>query len=63
MMQLPLWFQTGQYWHYGLGQEFLGRIIEVISDQSLGDLLQDRLFSPLGMVDTGFALRPARRPR
>jgi CubicO group peptidase (beta-lactamase class C family) len=52
----PLAFQPGSRWFYGLSTDVLGRLIEVLSGQSLGDFLQERIFAPLGMVDTGFAV-------
>lgn len=53
---LPLAFQPGSRWHYSVGIDVAARLIEVLSEQSLGDFLQDRLFGPLGMVDTGFGV-------
>ncbi len=53
---LPLASQPGARWHYSLGIDVAARLIEVISGQSLGDFLRDRLFDPLGMVDTGFGV-------
>ena len=44
--------QPGARWHYSVGIDVAARLIEVISGQPLGDFLRDRLFDPLGMVDT-----------
>lgn len=60
---LPLQFQPGQGWDYALGCDLLGRLAEVVCGRSFGELLQQRLFGPLGMVDTGFVLRPDQVPR
>lgn len=60
---LPLQFQPGEGWDYALGCDVLGRLVEVVTGQSFGDALQQRLFGPLGMVDTGFVLRPEQAPR
>jgi CubicO group peptidase (beta-lactamase class C family) len=60
---LPLQFQPGAGWDYALGCDILGRLAEVITGQSFGEALQQRLFGPLGMVDTGFVLRPEQAPR
>jgi CubicO group peptidase (beta-lactamase class C family) len=60
---LPLLYQPGQGWEYSCGCDVLGRLIELITGQSFGDALQSRLFGPLGMVDTGFVLRPDQAPR
>ena len=55
--QLPLNAQPGSQWEYGISTTILGRVIEVISGMSLGEFLQDRIFDPLDMNDTGFAVR------
>lgn len=53
---LPLAFQPGTRWHYSVGIDVAARLIEVLSGQVLGDFLQERLFEPLGMGDTGFGV-------
>jgi CubicO group peptidase (beta-lactamase class C family) len=53
---LPLAFQPGSRWHYSVGIDVAARLIEVLSEQSLGDFLHARLFDPLGMVDTAFGV-------
>ena len=53
---LPLAFQPGTRWHYSVGIDVAARLIEVLSGQQLGDFLQERLFDPLGMADTGFGV-------
>eukprot|EP01041_Mallomonas_annulata_P030128 gene30128-52223_t len=53
---IPLAFQPGSRWHYSVGIDVAARLIEVLSGQSVGDFLQERLFGPLGMVDTGFGV-------
>lgn len=53
---LPLAFQPGTIWHYSVGIDVAARLIEVLSGTSLGEFLRDRLFDPLGMVDTGFGV-------
>jgi CubicO group peptidase (beta-lactamase class C family) len=53
---LPLAFHPGTRWHYSVGIDVAARLIEVLSGQLLGDFLHDRLFEPLGMVDTGFGV-------
>jgi CubicO group peptidase (beta-lactamase class C family) len=53
---LPLAFQPGTRWHYSVGIDVAARLIEVLSGQPLGDFLRQRLFDPLGMVDTGFGV-------
>ena len=51
---LPLLFDPGTAWHYGINQDVLGALIEATSGQSFPDFLQDHLFAPLGMRDSGF---------
>ena len=53
---LPLKHQPGTRFEYSLSCDVLGRVIEVVSDQSLPEFLQARVFEPLGMVDTGFSV-------
>jgi CubicO group peptidase (beta-lactamase class C family) len=50
--QLPLLFQPGTRWGYGVSTDVLGRLLEVISNQRLDDLLAQRVLGPLGMTDT-----------
>jgi CubicO group peptidase (beta-lactamase class C family) len=51
---LPLLHQPGAVWDYGYGLDVLGLVVEQLSEQSLGQYLQEHVFKPLGMVDTGF---------
>jgi CubicO group peptidase (beta-lactamase class C family) len=51
---MPLLFQPGSEWNYGVSTDVLGRAIEVISGQSLDAFFRERIFEPLGMPDTGF---------
>jgi CubicO group peptidase (beta-lactamase class C family) len=55
---IPLKCQPGSVWQYGLSTDVLGRFIEVVSGQPLDEFLEQRIFSPLGMKDTGFFLPP-----
>ena len=48
---LPLLFQPGTAWGYGVSTDVLGRLIEVVSGQSLDEFLADRVFGPLKMTD------------
>ena len=50
----PLAFEPGSGWRYGLSADVLGAIIEVVTGMRFGEFLQQRLFGPLGMADTGF---------
>ena len=51
---LPLAYQPGERWLYHTGAEVLGVLIARAAGQSLGSFMQDHLFGPLGMRDTGF---------
>src|SRR6266478_4742839 len=62
--RLPLAEQPGTLWDYGHSTDVLGRIIEVISGQSLFQFEKQRLLDPLGMTDTAFYVADsAKRPR
>lgn len=60
---LPLLYQPGEAWVYSLSVDVQGRLIEVLSGQSLGDFFAERIFKPLGMTDTGFSVRPDQKDR
>ncbi|HOV18825.1 serine hydrolase domain-containing protein [Ottowia sp.] len=60
---LPLAFQPGERWEYSLATDVLGRVIEVVSGQSLGEFFQARICGPLGMLDTAFWAPEAKRAR
>jgi CubicO group peptidase (beta-lactamase class C family) len=51
---LPLAHQPGEQWLYHMSAEILGVLIARVSGKSLGNFLQERIFAPLGMTDTGF---------
>jgi CubicO group peptidase (beta-lactamase class C family) len=53
---LPLIANPGSVWEYSRATDVLGRLVEVISGQTLGTFLQEQIFSPLGMVNTGFSV-------
>jgi CubicO group peptidase (beta-lactamase class C family) len=58
---LPLVFQPGAEWNYSIATDVLGRLVEVVSGQPLDEFFSSRIFTPLGMTDTGFvAASPAR---
>ena len=54
--ELPLLFEPGSRFGYGISTDILGRFVEVISGQSLAAFMQQRVFEPLGMIDTGFSI-------
>jgi CubicO group peptidase (beta-lactamase class C family) len=51
---VPLAFEPGTTWEYSRGTDVLGRLVEVVAGQSLGEFLAERILRPLGMKDTGF---------
>jgi CubicO group peptidase (beta-lactamase class C family) len=52
----PLLWQPGSTWDYGFGLDVLGLVVEQITEQSLGQYLQEQVWKPLGMVDTHFLI-------
>lgn len=52
--EIPLEFQPGSDWHYGYGLDIAGLIVERVAGARLGEVLDARLFAPLGMTATGF---------
>ena len=54
LASLPLKHQPGTTWEYGLSTDVLGRVIEVIAEESLDHILQRYIFEPLQMIDTQF---------
>ena len=51
---LPLLFEPGAEWNYGVSTDVLGRVVEVASGQSLDQFFAERILGPLGMTDTTF---------
>ena len=63
LARLPLAYQPGSRWHYSMSIDVLGHLIEVISGMPLQEFLQNRIFGPLGMSDTGFSVPAAHHHR
>jgi CubicO group peptidase (beta-lactamase class C family) len=61
--RLPLLFQPGTEWNYGVSTDVLGRVVEVLSGRPLDAFLDEHVFEPLGMTDTGFWVEPAQQDR
>ncbi|HEX9063160.1 MAG TPA: serine hydrolase domain-containing protein, partial [Clostridia bacterium] len=57
MGSVPVEFDPGTHWRYGYGHDIIAGLIQVISGKTVGQLLQDEIFGPLGMEDTGFRYR------
>lgn len=56
LASLPLAHQPGSCWQYSRATDVLGALVEAVAGQPLGAFLSQRLFTPLGMKDTGFSL-------
>jgi len=54
LAKLPLLHQPGDAWTYGVNQDVQGALIERVSGKTFGVFLEERIFRPLGMKDTGF---------
>jgi len=63
MATVPLAFQPGTTWNYSLSTDMLGRVVEKASGKRLADFLDERLFQPLRMVDSGFWVPAAKMSR
>ena len=63
MASMPLMFEPGSLWEYSRSTDVLGALLEVVSGQSLGRLLQAQVLGPLGMVDTAFYVPPDQQHR
>jgi methyl acetate hydrolase len=62
-LMLPLAFDPGERWEYGINIDWVGKAVERASGRKLGDYFAENLFEPIGMVDTGFKLTQERRAR
>jgi CubicO group peptidase (beta-lactamase class C family) len=61
--QLPLAFQPGTQWRYGLSVDVLGAVVEVVTKTNLEDFLRKNILIPLGMNDTWFNLPASKAGR
>jgi CubicO group peptidase (beta-lactamase class C family) len=62
-LQLPLHFDPGDRWEYGINIDWAGKMVEAVSGKKLGVYLSENIFSPLGMNDTAFRITPSMRQR
>lgn len=62
-LNVPLMFDPGARWEYGVNIDFVGKVVEAASGQRLGAYLHDNLFAPLGMRDTAFRIGEPQRQR
>lgn len=63
LAELPLLYQPGTQWHYSWSIAVLGYFIEVVSGIPFDQFLEERLFKPLSMKDTGFTVPEDKRDR
>ncbi len=54
----PLLFEPGSDWLYGVSTDWVGRAVESVSGQTLGDYMEEHILAPLSMHDTGFSVPP-----
>ena len=63
LARLPLKYEPGSAWEYGVSHDVAARLVEVVSGMAYDDYLARNLFGPLGMVDTGFFVPPKHHGR
>jgi CubicO group peptidase (beta-lactamase class C family) len=62
-LKAPLTFDPGTRWEYGISTDWLGRIVERVSGQSLEAYFREKIFAPLGMSDSYFNVPAAKQSR
>ena len=62
-LRLPLIFDPGARWEYGINIDHVGKAVERASGRRLGDYFRENITGPLGMDDTAFRITPAMRAR
>ncbi|WP_019410675.1 serine hydrolase domain-containing protein [Pseudomonas psychrophila] len=55
-LKTPLLFEPGEQWEYGSNIDWAGLVVEAITGKRLGEVMQQRIFEPLGMTDTAFSM-------
>jgi methyl acetate hydrolase len=60
---VPLEFDPGDRWEYGINIDWVGKAVEAVSDHSLEVYFRENIFAPLGMTDTGFFISSAQKAR
>src|SRR6266702_3447083 len=59
----PLEFEPGERWEYGIGMDWVGKLVEAVTDQSLEVYFREHTFTPLGMSNSGFLISGAQKRR
>ena len=62
-IRMPLVFDPGERWEYGINTDWVGRLVEAASGLPLDVYFRERIFAPLGMVDSGYVTTDAQRAR
>jgi methyl acetate hydrolase len=62
-LETPLLFDPGDEWEYGSNIDWAGMVVEAITGKRLGEVLQERVFDPLGMTSTAFSMTDDMRSR
>jgi methyl acetate hydrolase len=62
-LRMPLMFDPGERWEYGINIDWVGRLVEEVSGQKLDAYFAEHITGPLDMADTGFTVSPAQRAR
>ena len=60
---LPLAFQPGEAWRYSVATDVIGRLLEVVENKKLNDILREQVLIPLEMKDTAFSVSKANAPK
>jgi CubicO group peptidase (beta-lactamase class C family) len=63
LSKIPLQYEPGTRWHYSVSVDVLGRLVEVLSGKPFDQFLQERIFTPLDMRDTGFYVPADKKDR
>ena len=63
LAQIPVSFEPGTDYNYGLSADILGAVIEKVSGEKLSEFMKKRIFEPLGMSDTAFFVPFEKQPR
>ena len=59
----PLEFEPGERWQYGISLDWVGKLVEAVTDQSLEIYFRENIFTPLGMHNSGFLIGSAQKKR
>jgi methyl acetate hydrolase len=62
-LRMPLVFDPGDKWEYGINIDWVGRLVEAVSGQTLDVYFRDKIFTPLGMKDSGYITSDEQRAR